>query len=223
MYLKDSSESLFRIGPRTPMGEVMRCFWVPVLLEHELPRPDDEPVEVRLFGEDLITACHRPGAVALIDRYFKEMEPYPTVAQGGVVWTYMGPKGFTPQLPRFAWLALPPIKRAFAKHVEACNWSYALEASLGTEDRPFFLPPIYTSPLEDRGHAFVPVDDSHTLVWTFAAHGHPKVEDPIAHVDLDAIADFQHRMVTMARDNARGHIPESASHGDWYAGRPFPD
>ena len=31
---------LTRTGPRTPMGELFRRFWHPVLLSEELPEPD---------------------------------------------------------------------------------------------------------------------------------------------------------------------------------------
>jgi hypothetical protein len=222
MYLKDTNESLTRIGPRTPMGDLLRHFWVPALFEHELPKYGmGEPIDVRLFGEDLVAEVSG-GKIALTDRYFKEMEPYPAVANGGIVWAYLGPKEFKPQLPAFAWLALPPIKRSNANRIEPCNWAYALEASLAAPTQPIFMPPFYTTAAPDHAHAFVPVDDTHTCIWTFGANAHPDVEEPGGLVGNDAIMDFQHRMILLARDNARGKAPDAASHGDWYVVRPFP-
>ncbi|HEY2270931.1 MAG TPA: hypothetical protein VGI96_50535 [Streptosporangiaceae bacterium] len=43
-----------QVGPGTAMAEVMRRYWIPVLLREEIPDPDGDPVRVRLMGEDLI-------------------------------------------------------------------------------------------------------------------------------------------------------------------------
>jgi hypothetical protein len=221
MYLKDTNESLTRIGARTPMGELLRRFWVPALLERELSKIGGEPVEVRLFGEDLV-AEYVEGHVALTDRYFKEMASYKTMAAGGIVWAYLGPHDFTPQLPAFAWLALPPIRRSVANRIEPHNWVYTVETSLGSDTRPEFLPPFYTSAAPDRGHAHVPVDDTHTCVWSFGPDARPHADDESVMPDGTAIMEFHHNMIVMAREHARGHVPEAASHGEWYAVRPFP-
>ncbi len=44
---------LTRTGPSTPMGQLFRHFWQPVLLSAELPEPDDAPVRITILGEDL--------------------------------------------------------------------------------------------------------------------------------------------------------------------------
>jgi hypothetical protein len=221
MYLKDTEESLTRIGPRTPMGELLRRFWVPALHEHELSKYGGDPVEIKLFGEEL-QADYVDGQISITDRYFKEMGSYPVMTGGGIVWTYMGPHGFTPQLPGFAWLALPPLKRSTAKRIEQHNWVYTIETSLGADTRPDFLPPFYTSAGPDRGHAHVPMDDAHTCVWSFGPDTHHLKEDPALVPDAEAVMNFHHSMIVMAREHARGHLPEAASHGEWYAVRPFP-
>lgn len=41
------NELLTRTGPGTPMGELFRRFWHPVLLAEELPEPDGMPVRLR--------------------------------------------------------------------------------------------------------------------------------------------------------------------------------
>ena len=38
----------------TPMGELMRRYWLPALLCEELPEPDCPPVQVRILGEELV-------------------------------------------------------------------------------------------------------------------------------------------------------------------------
>ena len=37
------NEKVTRVGPGTPMGELMRRYWQPVLLSWELPEPDCPP------------------------------------------------------------------------------------------------------------------------------------------------------------------------------------
>ena len=48
------NELVTRVGRDTPMGEVMRRYWMPILLAWELPDPDCDPVRVRVLGEDLV-------------------------------------------------------------------------------------------------------------------------------------------------------------------------
>ncbi|HLF77192.1 MAG TPA: Rieske 2Fe-2S domain-containing protein [Dehalococcoidia bacterium] len=54
MLSAQDNETLCRVGPGTMMGELMRQYWVPVLLSTELPSPDSAPMRLRLLGEDLI-------------------------------------------------------------------------------------------------------------------------------------------------------------------------
>jgi len=53
MLSHQDNELLCRIGPGTPMGELMRRFWMPALLADELEK-DGKPVRIRLLGEDLV-------------------------------------------------------------------------------------------------------------------------------------------------------------------------
>lgn len=207
MYLKDTNESLTRIGPGTPMSDLMRRFWIPALLEPDLSEPGGDRIELRLFGEDLAAVCDVRGHVKLA--------AYPTLVRAGVVWTYMGPADFTPQLPDFPWSALPQSRRYARKRIEACNWAQGVEDAMIAASGAVFLPPFYILTPND-GHAWVPIDDKHTSVWSFGAKPH---RGPVAE---SAIAEFQHLMVGLARENARGHVPEAALHGEWYATPPFP-
>jgi phenylpropionate dioxygenase-like ring-hydroxylating dioxygenase large terminal subunit len=207
MYIKDTNESLTRTGPGTPMSDLMRRFWIPALLERELAEPGAARIELRLFGEDFVAFRDAQGRVKLAS--------YPTLVRAGVVWTYMGPNDFTPQLPDFAWSALPQSRRYARKRIEPCNWAHGVEEAIVGATESIFLPPFYIL-TSNEGHAWVPVDDAHTCVWSFGANPH---RGPVAE---DAIADFHRMMIGLARENARGHIPEAASHGERYAAPPFP-
>ena len=53
MLSKIDNDAVCRVGPGTPMGQLMREYWVPALLSSELPQPDSDPVRVLLLGEKL--------------------------------------------------------------------------------------------------------------------------------------------------------------------------
>ena len=46
--------ALTQVGPGSPMGDLMRRYWMPALLSWELPEADGEPVRVKLLGEQLV-------------------------------------------------------------------------------------------------------------------------------------------------------------------------
>ena len=50
----EENDLLCRVGRGTPMGEMMRRYWVPACLSEELPEPDCDPIRLRVLGEDLI-------------------------------------------------------------------------------------------------------------------------------------------------------------------------
>src|SRR5229473_7045091 len=66
MLTREDNELITRVSPGTPMGNVMRRYWMPALLSSELPQPDSDPVRVRLLGEDLIAFRDTNGAVGLV-------------------------------------------------------------------------------------------------------------------------------------------------------------
>lgn len=63
------NETLTRTNRGTPMGQVMRCYWLPALLSDELPEPDGPPVRVRLLGEDLVAFRDTRGRAGLLDEF----------------------------------------------------------------------------------------------------------------------------------------------------------
>jgi phenylpropionate dioxygenase-like ring-hydroxylating dioxygenase large terminal subunit len=51
------------------MGDVMRRYWMPILLERELAEPDGEPVEVQVLGERLVAFRDTQGRIGLLDAF----------------------------------------------------------------------------------------------------------------------------------------------------------
>jgi phthalate 4,5-dioxygenase oxygenase subunit len=63
---QEDNRLLTQVGPGTPMGELFRRFWMPVLLAEELPSADGNPVRSRILGEDLIAFRDTTGRVGLL-------------------------------------------------------------------------------------------------------------------------------------------------------------
>ena len=66
MLSKIDNDTVCRVGPGTPMGELMRQYWVPALLSSELPSPDSDPLRVMLLGEQLIAFRDTNGQIGLM-------------------------------------------------------------------------------------------------------------------------------------------------------------
>ena len=66
MLSKEDNELATRVGAGTPMGELLRRYWMPVLLSWELPEPDCAPLRVRLLGEDMVTFRDTSGRVGML-------------------------------------------------------------------------------------------------------------------------------------------------------------
>ena len=69
MLSPEDNERLTRVSRGTPMGELMRRYWQPILLSSEVPEPDGAPVRVRVLGESLVAFRDTSGRVGLIDAY----------------------------------------------------------------------------------------------------------------------------------------------------------
>ena len=69
MLSKEENELLTRVGPGTPMGDMLRRYWLPACLTSELPEPDCDPVRVRLLGEDLVAFRDSNGRIGLVSEY----------------------------------------------------------------------------------------------------------------------------------------------------------
>lgn len=66
MLSEENNEILTRVGPGTPMGELLRRYWTPAALSMEVPEPDGPPLRVRLLGENLVAFRDTDGKAALV-------------------------------------------------------------------------------------------------------------------------------------------------------------
>src|SRR5262245_51835367 len=65
--LSDSeNRRLTQVGPGTPMGELLRRYWMPIAALSELDTRATKPI--RLLGEDLVLFRDGHGQLGLIDR-----------------------------------------------------------------------------------------------------------------------------------------------------------
>jgi 5,5'-dehydrodivanillate O-demethylase len=65
MLSKEANERLTQVGPGTPMGELMRRYWIPVRPFAQLL--EEDVIKVRLLGEDLVLFRTTTGTLGLID------------------------------------------------------------------------------------------------------------------------------------------------------------
>jgi 5,5'-dehydrodivanillate O-demethylase oxygenase subunit len=89
---KEENELLTRVGPGTPMGELMRRYWHPVAYKVELT--DEQPTKyVRILGEDLILFKDKSGNVGLIQDHCAHRGAsllYGRVEERGIACAYHG-------------------------------------------------------------------------------------------------------------------------------------
>ena len=69
MLSTEDNELLCRVGPDTPVGALLRQYWMPALMSSELTAPDGPPVRVRLLGENLIAFRVTSGRVGRIQNH----------------------------------------------------------------------------------------------------------------------------------------------------------
>ena len=66
MLGKQDNELLCRVGPGTPMGDLMREYWIPALPASEFPAPDSPPKRMKLLGENLVMFRESNGAMGCV-------------------------------------------------------------------------------------------------------------------------------------------------------------
>ena len=66
MLTREDNELLTRVGPGSPMGEMLREYWMPAVRSEAL-EADGAPVRVRLLGEDFVAFRATDGRVGLFD------------------------------------------------------------------------------------------------------------------------------------------------------------
>src|SRR5437773_11259847 len=93
MLSPEENELVTRTGAGTPMGEVMRRYWMPVALAWELPQPDCAAIRVKLLGEKLVAFRDTQGRVGLIDEFCAHRRAMPSLGrneEGGLRCAYHG-------------------------------------------------------------------------------------------------------------------------------------
>jgi phthalate 4,5-dioxygenase len=69
MMDKATSELLIRTGPNTPMGKLMRRYWVPVMSSSEIAEADGPQVRIQIMGEKLLAFRDTEGRPGLISEF----------------------------------------------------------------------------------------------------------------------------------------------------------
>ncbi|MGH7041117.1 MAG: Rieske 2Fe-2S domain-containing protein [Acetobacteraceae bacterium] len=69
MFSAEENELLTRTGQGTPMGDLIRRYWIPAVRSDELPAPDGPPLRLRLLGEELIVFRDTEGRVGVLDQF----------------------------------------------------------------------------------------------------------------------------------------------------------
>ncbi len=69
MLRAEDNKFLTESGAGTAMGELLRRFWMPVLLSEELPEADGPPKKIVVLGEELLAFRDSRGVVGVIDQY----------------------------------------------------------------------------------------------------------------------------------------------------------
>ncbi|MBT3989866.1 MAG: Rieske 2Fe-2S domain-containing protein [Rhodospirillaceae bacterium] len=69
MLSQEQNEHLCHTDAGTPMGDLFRRYWTPILISNELPHPDCDPVRVRVLGENLIAFRDTENRIGLIDEF----------------------------------------------------------------------------------------------------------------------------------------------------------
>ena len=69
MLTAEDNRFLTESDAGTPMGELIRRFWVPAILSEEIAEPDGEPKKITVLGEELLAFRDTEGRVGVIDQY----------------------------------------------------------------------------------------------------------------------------------------------------------
>ena len=148
-----TSDLLTQTSPGTPMGNLMRRYWVPILASDEIAEPDGPQVRVQILGEKLLAFRDTTGQPGLIDQQGPcqsgqracvevpsapqvadrmRIKAYPCIERGGLVWAYMGPADKKPAPPELEWCTLPASHVYVSKRLQQSNYLQAIEGGIDT-------------------------------------------------------------------------------------------
>ncbi len=66
MSIADDYMTLTRVGPGTPMGNLIRRYWIPAVMSEQLVERGGAPVRTRLLGENLVAFRDPNGNIGLV-------------------------------------------------------------------------------------------------------------------------------------------------------------
>ena len=69
MLSREDNELVARTGPGTPMGNLLRRYWLPAVLSEEVPTPECPPIRLKLLGETLVAYRDTSGRVGILDAH----------------------------------------------------------------------------------------------------------------------------------------------------------
>ena len=69
MLSSEHNDLLTKTGAGTPMGDLIRRYWIPALLSEEISEPDGPPVRVRILGEELVAFRDSQGKIGLLEEH----------------------------------------------------------------------------------------------------------------------------------------------------------
>ena len=68
-FSKEDNDVLTRVGPGTPMGELFRQYWIPVVPSSHIGEPGGKPLRIRLLCEDMVAFRTRKGVAGVVGAY----------------------------------------------------------------------------------------------------------------------------------------------------------
>lgn len=69
MMSKEDNELLTCVGLGTPMGALLRHYWLPTLMVEELPEPGCAPVRTTLMGEKLVVIRDHDNNIGALEEF----------------------------------------------------------------------------------------------------------------------------------------------------------
>lgn len=99
---------------------------------------------------------------------------YKTNEVGDVIWVYMGPEEFTPEVPRFEWTLVPPENRSVTKWVQETNWMQGHEGEIDSSHVSFLHGTVKesrTGPDRTNRREFIQHDRHPVLIAKETAYG----------------------------------------------------
>jgi phthalate 4,5-dioxygenase len=69
MLTREENQLLTGVGPGSPMGDLLRRYWMPALLSSEVAAPNCDPVRVQLAGENFVAWRDAAGRLGFFDEF----------------------------------------------------------------------------------------------------------------------------------------------------------